>query len=137
MDLVELNSSYDDKFEIDFSDFKGTKESEYDILRSTFLKIDEKTLTFELIESKGKIEPLELIVKFISNRTVGDIILNLHNSDGLVLGKIKFNKLLFTKITGLIDFDHDRENKDKNINVSYECNNITYIGKNGKEEKLS
>lgn len=136
MDLVELNSSYDDKFEIDFYDFKGTKEYEYDILRNTFLKIDETSLTFELIESKGKIEPLELVVKFISNRTVGDIILNLHNSDGLVLGKIKFNKLLFTKINGLIDFAHDRENKDKNIHVFYECNNITYIGKNGKEEKF-
>lgn len=137
MNFDELNVSYKDEFEIEFSNFKGTKEAEYEILKNTFTKIDEEVLVFDLIESKGKIEPLELIVKFISNRTVGDIIIELKNKEDLILGKIKFNKILFTKINGLIDFAFNRENKDKEIRVSYECNDITYIGKSGKEEKLS
>jgi len=136
MDLVDINN-YDRKFDIEFVNFKGTKESDYKLLENTFLKIDEDMLVFDLIESNKKIEPLELIIKFISNKTVGDIILKLYNNDNDILGKIKFNKLLFAKINGLIDFAFDRENSDKTIKVSYECNDVTYIGKNGKEEKLS
>ena len=130
-------TAYNDAFDIEFENFKGTKETEYNILTETFSKINEDVLVFDLIESNKKIEPLELIVKFISNRTVGDITVKLVDKDNAVLGKIKFNKLLFTKINGLIDFAFNRENKDKSIKVSYECNDITYIGKSGKEEKLS
>jgi len=133
----DVLTSYKDNFEIEFVNFKGTKEAEYEILKSTFVKIDDENLVFELIESKQKIEPLELIVRFISNKTIGDVIVVLRGEDDVVLGKIKFNKILFTKINGLIDFAFNRENKDKEIKVSYECNDITYIGKSGKEEKLS
>lgn len=136
MNFDDLNTSYSNQFEIKFSDFKGTKEAEYTLLETTFFKINESSLKFDLIESNQKIEPLEIIIKLISNKTVGDIILALHNNEGLVLGKIKFNKILFTKINGLIDFAFNRESKDKSITVSYECSDITYIGKNGKEEKL-
>ena len=82
-------------------------------------------------------EAASMIPPLVLDPQPGDIILDLHNKEGLVLGKIKFNKILFTKINGLIDFAFDREDKDKAIDVSYECNDITYIGKNGKEEKLS
>ncbi len=137
MDLGELNSKYEDGFDLEFSNFKGTKESEYELLKDTFVKIDEKSLVFDLIESKQKIEPLELIIKFIANKTIGDITIQMTNKEGTVLGKIKFNKISFTKINGLIDFAFDRETKDKEIIVSYECTDITYIGKSGKEEKIS
>lgn len=136
MDFGELTSRYKNGFSVSFSNFKGTKEPEYDMLRETFMKIDEKSLVFDLVESKLKIEPLELIVKYIANKTVGDLIIQMMNKEGTVLGKIKFNKISFTKINGLIDFAFDRETKDKEITVSYECSDITYIGKSGKEEKL-
>ncbi len=128
---------YNDNFDIEFSDFKGTKEIEYEILMSTFTEINENVLVFDLIESNKKIEPLELIIKFISNKTIGDVTINLLDKEQTILGKIKFNKILFTKINGLIDFAFNRENKDKEIKVHYECNDISYIGKSGKEEKLS
>lgn len=137
MNFEDLNNTYTNLFDINFSKFKGLKETEYELLKETFIKINKNTLIFDLIEIDKKIQPLEILIKLTSNKIIGELTIDLHNADGLVLGKILINKILLTKIDGLIDFSFSNEKENKTITVSYECEIVTYIGKNGKEEKIS
>jgi hypothetical protein len=134
MDLE--NNISNNNIEIEFSNFKGLREQDYDILRETFNKIDKTNVNFNLVELNKKIEPLELLIKLTSNKITGTMIINITNNDKEVIGKIKFHNVQFLSIDGLIDFSFIDDPIDKNIIVHYECNDKFYIGKNGKEEKL-
>lgn len=129
-------SIYNNLFQISLLSFKELKPSEIDILIETVRDVKKEFITFELIEYNKKIEPIETILKMISNKMNGDFIVDIHNKDGIVLGKIKFKNFMFKKVEDLIDFDMSVENKGKFIKVIYESDETIYIGKDGKEEKL-
>ena len=134
---MEFNEGiYKNLFDVTFSTLKGLKESEYSLLKETFKEMDKESITFDLIEMHEKIQPLEIMVKLISNKTVGNLIIDLRNKDGLVLGKISFKNFMFKKIEDLIDFNFNSENKNKDLKVLYEYDEIIYTGKSGKEDKI-
>lgn len=71
------------------------------------------------------------------NHFVGSLIIDLHNKDGVILGKLTFKNFLFKKIEDFIDFDFDSEDTTKELKVSYEYDDIIYISNNGKEDKIN
>jgi hypothetical protein len=134
---MELNEIYNNLFDVKFSSFKGLKDPEYNLLTDTFQEMNKEYIIFELLEVSKKIQPLEIIIKLISNKLVGDLIIDIHNKEGEVLGRIKFKNFIFKKIEDLIDFNFSTENNQKNIKVIYEYDEVLYIGKDGKDEKIS
>lgn len=134
---MEFNDGiYKNLFDVTFLSLKGLKETEYNLLKETFQEMDKESITFDLIEVNEKIQPLEIIVKLVSSKTVGNLIIDLHNKEGLVLGKISFKNFVFKKIEDLIDFNFRSENKSKELKVIYEYDEIIYTGKSGKEDKI-
>lgn len=134
---MELNEGiYNHLFEPVFSSLRGFRESDYSLLSETLKDINKEYVIFDLLEINKRIQPLELIIKSISNKLIGELIINIHNKEGLVLGKIRFFNFMFKKVENLIDFTLDTESKTKNIKVSYECDKIYYLNKDGKEEEL-
>ena len=83
-----------------------------------------------------KIQPLELIVKLITNKIVGSLTIDLHNKENTILGKINFTNFTFKKIEDLIDFNFRSEDQIKELKVKYEYDEIIYTGKEGKEGKI-
>lgn len=134
---MDIDNIYINLFGVNFQSFKGLKEFEYDILKDNFKKIDKNCITFDLQENNKKIQPLELIIKLLSNKLVGSLIIDLHNKDGVILGKLTFKNFLFKKIEDFIDFDFDSEDTTKELKVSYEYDDIIYISNNGKEDKIN
>jgi len=127
---------YENSFDVSFSSFKGLKESEYDLLREFFKGINKDYMVFNLVEINKKVQPLEIILKIISNKLVGNLNIDLHNKDHEVLGKINFKNIVFKSIDGLIEFNFTSENKNKELKVIFEYDDIIYTGKNGKEDKI-
>ncbi len=105
-------------------------------LNETFIEIKRDYISFELQEVNKKIEPLEIIVRLISDKVVGDLIIDMYNKDGIILGKIRINKLVFKRIDDLLDFSIYNDIQ-KNRKVFYECDDIVYISKDGEENKIS
>lgn len=134
---MEFNDGiYKNLFDVTFSTLKGLKEVEYNLLKDTFQEMDKESITFNLVEVSEKVQPLEIIVKLISNKIVGNLVIDLHNKDGLILGKISFKNFVFKKIEDLIDFNFRSEESSKELKVLYEYDEIIYSGKSGKEEKI-
>jgi len=134
---MELNNSiFENRFDISFSSFKGLRETEYNLLKDTFQKIDNDYIIFDMNEIDKKVQPLEIIIKTISNKLLGILDISLLNTDNDIIGVIHFKNFKFKKIDNLIKFDFTTENKNKKLKVSYECDEILYTGKNGKEEVI-
>lgn len=133
---MEDNSIYNNLFQVSLLSFKDLKTSEIECLTKCVRDVKKDFVTFELVEVNKKIEPIETLLKMISNKMNGDFIVDILNKDDLVLGKIKFKNFMFKKIENLIDFDYLVENKGKFIKVLFESDETTYIGKDGKEERL-
>jgi len=123
-------------FDLEFSGFKGTTKGEYDILNRCFLSIKENVIKFKLIQINKKIQPLEILVRFKNNVTIGTLILTVKDEEDTNVGKIKFKNLKITQINDLIDFDYDEEYKESFINVNIEHDGIIYETRTGKEEKI-
>jgi len=134
---MEINDAiYNNLFEANFSSLKGLKEADYNLLMETFQEIDKEYIIFNLFEMNEKIQPLELIVKLITSKTVGNLTIDLHNKDSVILGKISFTNFTFKKIEDLIDFNFRSEDIIKELKVKYEYDEIIYTGKDGKEGKI-
>ena len=127
---------YNNLFEANFASLKGLKESDYNLLRESFQGINKEYITFDLFEMSEKIQPLELIVKLITNKIVGNLTIDLQNKKNTILGKINFTNFTFKKIEDLVDFNFRSEDQIKELKVKYEYDEIIYTGKDGKEGKI-
>jgi hypothetical protein len=96
------------------------------------MNIKETTLSFELLEIDGKVQPLDIIVKLKNNHSRGNITIMMTNKDAADLGTILFEGVEFTDIQNLINFDvnTDTYNKEsaKDITVNINHDNIYYNG---------
>lgn len=130
------------KFELDFSGFKGTTKSEYELLDQCFLSIKETevgyVIKFKVIQVSKKIQPLDIIANLKNDKTTGQLELNVKDEDGVYAGKFKFKNLKFKEIKDLINFDYEKtvEKDDAYMNVIVEHDGITYETKSGKESEI-
>jgi hypothetical protein len=131
MDSNIYENIYKSFFQVKF-DFKDLELKESQYLERCFMNIKETTLSFELLEIDGKVQPLDIIVKLKNNHSRGNITIMMTNKDAADLGTILFEGVEFTDIQNLINFDvnTDTYNKEsaKDITVNINHDNIYYNG---------
>lgn len=124
---MEIENIHNNLFDIDFESFKELKEIDYEILKENFKKIDKNFIKFDLQEINKKVQPLELILSLISNKSIGTLVINLHNKDSIILGKLIFKDFIFLKIEDFIDFDFDNSDKNKELKIYYSYKQLVYV----------
>ena len=135
MEKIDATITRND-FDIDFSGFKGSTRTDYEILDKCFLSIKNDIIKFELVQISKKIQPLDILAKLKNNVITGHLTLSVKDENKNDVGKIKFKNLKIVEINDLIDFDLTEEKKDSFISVKIEHDGISYETKSGKEEKI-
>lgn len=127
-------------FEVDF-EFEELSKIEKEILKNCILKINEDIMEFELLSIDKVVQPLDILIRLKNNKLTGDVKIKMKDKVDNILGIFIFEKLKFTEINNLIDFDFEadsyKKDSNKNLTTNFIFDDILYSNDGKEYNKLT